>query len=166
MIYEGYDYVINKPDIDDIFIAHYGIKGMKWHKHLKSKLDSIKNKLPKSKRRLEKEAKKRRAKYVAGHLVDDYTSGRYGTKVDDDGKIAYTNKGEEGENAVRWNKWKNETLAEDAALYGRSGSDIINAPGHRKYNNAKLISTSDRETLRTEFLDRRDSDEKRRRKRK
>lgn len=44
-VYEGYDCVTSKPDIDDIFIAHYGVKGMKWHKHLKSKLDLLKTKL-------------------------------------------------------------------------------------------------------------------------
>lgn len=37
MIYDGYDCVIEKPTIDDIFIAHYGVKGMKW-RHKKNPL--------------------------------------------------------------------------------------------------------------------------------
>jgi hypothetical protein len=44
-IYEGYDCVSTKPDIDEIFIAHYGVKGMKWHKRLKGKYYSAKSKL-------------------------------------------------------------------------------------------------------------------------
>lgn len=27
-----YDYVTTKPDLDDVFIAHYGVKGMKWRR--------------------------------------------------------------------------------------------------------------------------------------
>lgn len=32
-----YDYIIYKPDLEDA-LQHYGVKGMKWHKHLKSKV--------------------------------------------------------------------------------------------------------------------------------
>ena len=40
-----YDGIINKPDIDDIFIAHYGVKGMKWRrrKAKKSNLRYLQN---------------------------------------------------------------------------------------------------------------------------
>ena len=31
-----YDYVINKPSLDDA-LEHYGVKGMKWKKHKKKK---------------------------------------------------------------------------------------------------------------------------------
>lgn len=33
-----YDYVITKPPLDEDTLAHYGVKGMKWHKHLKRKI--------------------------------------------------------------------------------------------------------------------------------
>lgn len=61
-VYEGYDCVTSKPDIDDIFIAHYGVKGMKWHKRLKGK---IQDKINDRKRR------KRNNRYVASKLAEE-----------------------------------------------------------------------------------------------
>lgn len=30
MLYEGYDCVIDKPEMDDLMIQHYGVMGMRW----------------------------------------------------------------------------------------------------------------------------------------
>lgn len=62
-VYEGYDCVTSKPDIDDIFIAHYGVKGMKWHKRLKARIDKYK-------------AERRQEKYAASKIADDLDSKR------------------------------------------------------------------------------------------
>ena len=40
---EYYDGVINKPDIDDIFIEHFGVKGMKWG--VRKAIDNVSNKI-------------------------------------------------------------------------------------------------------------------------
>ena len=45
MMYEEYDYVITKPELNEETLAHYGVKGMKWHKRLKSKLKTVNTKL-------------------------------------------------------------------------------------------------------------------------
>lgn len=63
---EIYDYIITKPPLDEDTLAHYGIKGMKWHKHLKSKYYSAKSKLQ------EKIAKARRKK--AGLEADEIST--------------------------------------------------------------------------------------------
>lgn len=39
-----YDYIINKPELNEDTLAHYGVKGMKWRKHLKGKYYSAKSK--------------------------------------------------------------------------------------------------------------------------
>lgn len=39
-----YDYIIEKPELNEETLAHYGIKGMKWKKHLKGKYYSLKSK--------------------------------------------------------------------------------------------------------------------------
>lgn len=39
-----YDYIIEKPELNEDTLAHYGIKGMKWKKHLKGKYYSLKSK--------------------------------------------------------------------------------------------------------------------------
>lgn len=40
-----YDYVTTKPELNEETLAHYGIKGMKWRKHLKGRYYSMKSKL-------------------------------------------------------------------------------------------------------------------------
>lgn len=70
-IYEGYDCVSTKPDIDEIFIAHYGVKGMKWHKRLKGALYKLKNKI-----KPKKMSEEQISKYVHSHIIDDIKSGK------------------------------------------------------------------------------------------
>ena len=41
---DQYDYIINKPELNEDTLSHYGIKGMKWRKHLKGKYYSLKSK--------------------------------------------------------------------------------------------------------------------------
>lgn len=57
---EYYDYIINKPELNEDTLAHYGIKGMKWRKRKGSKNSKPFNK----------------EKYVADHMADDVLSGR------------------------------------------------------------------------------------------
>lgn len=40
-----YDGVINKPELNEDLLMHYGIKGMKWRKKLKGMYNTIKNKI-------------------------------------------------------------------------------------------------------------------------
>lgn len=40
-----YDYVTTKPELNEETLMHYGIKGMKWRKHIKGKYYSTKSKL-------------------------------------------------------------------------------------------------------------------------
>lgn len=40
-----YDYIIEKPELNEETLAHYGIKGMKWRKKLKGKYYSLKSKV-------------------------------------------------------------------------------------------------------------------------
>ncbi len=51
-----YDGVILKPDLDEA-LEHYGVKGMKWRKHLKSAIDTIKTRNPISRSQAEKNVK-------------------------------------------------------------------------------------------------------------
>lgn len=53
---EKYDGVIFKPDLDEA-LEHYGVKGMKWKKHLKSAINTIKTRNPISRSRAEKNVK-------------------------------------------------------------------------------------------------------------
>ena len=39
-----YDYIIEKPPLNEDTLAHYGVKGMKWRKHIKGKYYSLKSK--------------------------------------------------------------------------------------------------------------------------
>lgn len=36
-----YDYVINKPELNEDILMHYGIKGMKWKNHIKKGLNVL-----------------------------------------------------------------------------------------------------------------------------
>lgn len=46
-----YDYVQTKPELNDDLLMHYGVKGMKWHKHLKSRVAGYKLKTKHAKNR-------------------------------------------------------------------------------------------------------------------
>ncbi len=59
---DNYDGIMNKPDLDEKLLMHYGVKGMKWHKKTKRLSDSM------------KELRKR--KYYAKKMADDILSGR------------------------------------------------------------------------------------------
>jgi len=65
---DQYDYIINKPELNEDTLAHFGIKGMKWRKHLRK----LSNKLPGA-------AGRRKNKYNAQKIADDIESGRANT---------------------------------------------------------------------------------------
>lgn len=52
MVYDG---IINKPDIDEIIIEHYGVKGMKWRRRRKKK----------------KASDEQIERHIQSHLLDD-----------------------------------------------------------------------------------------------
>lgn len=65
-----YDYIITKPELNEDTLAHYGIKGMKWHKKLKGKYYSTKSKIG--------EAVTKRNRKKRGYETE-YISNHYGT---------------------------------------------------------------------------------------
>lgn len=73
-----YDYIIEKPELNEETLAHYGIKGMKWRK-VKNR---IKNSLPGA-------AKRRKNKYTAQKIAEGEQKGRYATVEERAKKFAY-----------------------------------------------------------------------------
>ena len=114
MVYDG---IINKPDIDEIIIEHYGVKGMKWRKHIKKAYDYLTRNTKKAKAR-------RKSEYIGKKVADDEASGRYGLKDIND--LAYT-----GENARRFNKYFRSPTVADSFLRGFKDEQIHNSPGSR-----------------------------------
>lgn len=64
-----YDYIIEKPELNEDTLAHYGINGMKWRKRLKGKYYSTKSK-----------AGEKITKTLRGRTYPHVLSNNYGTK--------------------------------------------------------------------------------------
>ena len=47
-----YDYIVNKPELNEDTLAHYGIKGMKWRKRKNKFKDSVDYELKKKKKKV------------------------------------------------------------------------------------------------------------------
>lgn len=69
---DQYDYIINKPELNEDTLAHYGIKGMKWRKHLKGVKAKITGGI---KQKIYNKGRKRdfnqQLDYVNGKIVND-----------------------------------------------------------------------------------------------
>lgn len=65
-----YDYIIEKPELNEDTLAHYGVKGMKWKKHLKGKYYSLKSK-----------AGEKITKKLRGSTYSHVPTNNYGTKT-------------------------------------------------------------------------------------
>ena len=74
MVYDG---IINKPDIDEIIIEHYGVKGMKWRKRLKGKVSLLSTKV------------RRKLKGMSADQIS-YDNGKRTFERYDDGKAKST----------------------------------------------------------------------------
>ena len=72
-----YDGIINKPDIDEIIIEHYGVKGMKWRKRLKGKVSLLSTKV------------RRKLKGMSADQIS-YDNGKMTMERHDDGKAKST----------------------------------------------------------------------------
>lgn len=75
---DQYDYIINKPELNEDTLAHYGIKGMKWRKHI----NRLKNNLPGAEKR-------RKQKYIASKIAEGEQKGRYATVEERAKKFSY-----------------------------------------------------------------------------
>lgn len=66
-----YDYIIEKPPLNEDTLAHFGIKGMKWKKRKAKITGKIKQKIYNKDRKISFDQK---AKYVQSHIKDDITN--------------------------------------------------------------------------------------------
>ena len=65
-----YDYIIEKPPLNEDTLVHYGVKGMKWRKHIKGKYYSLKSKIGELK-----------TKKARGSIPAEWVTGRNGIGV-------------------------------------------------------------------------------------
>ena len=105
----NYDYIATKPELDDELLAHYGIKGMKWRRRLKSKVSSMKTKFNRTinmvpanqattdhgKKYATTTKKQYRKQYVDETLVNMHNKGKTVYKLVDSGKANHAS-GREG----------------------------------------------------------------------
>lgn len=96
----NYDYIITKPELNEGTLAHYGVKGMKWrHRKGRTKND-LRSDRPRSRVRnvtgqgtgAYKTGKVKSADqkldYIAKHLAEDRSKGRYNYDTEANSKAA------------------------------------------------------------------------------
>lgn len=137
---------LGEIELSEDTLAHFGVKGMKWGV-IKRKIKNKANDLYKRTKKYKRQEQIRRSRNVGRHIADDVATGRYGMKGGSDGK-GLAIRGGDGtgewgrENASRFNRFRNDAVANDYA-----NTRLINSPNENHRNYKAISNTDSKEVL-------------------